>query len=591
MFLFLLLLCGSASPLYNAILYQDTSLLDSNKNQESMYYWNTLAYLNPESEDRYEDLSTKSIEIQRKQAQALFLSQSDPQKILEMYSRTTNSQVQAYLLLAIAKHGDCSHLSQLHDALILSHPLRLPAQTESALYGIGFLAKQSCDFSKEIDIITPMLHSFSTKRRKAAAFALSELKPKWRNPKAIWDATIREPNPKIRSRLVMAAKNTTPSEDLELKWFSDPDMSVRLAAIQTKPASVYLVELLKDQELWVQLETIRALGVRGEDLSRIIDAGATVDAEEQSILSNARRFSQSLVAMEVSEDVGAQTDPKYPTEIRKKALKKMKNPKKLKSFLKDKEPEIRAQAAKQYLTLHPENLDEIISLLENKYPDVVQAALEHIYATKEGALEDSIWNILEQGEPQLVYPALQALSSFRPLRDPQEAKKILDPLFEETNIAILLSVHKLANLMSIDTPSFPWPDDLHKNKYVNIDTDYGRIQVELFVDEAPITCWQWIEQIQDPTYKPVVTNGNSQYLELSTSNTIFDVGERNMLPVEKGSIVFSPVESRIWISMDEHPEDLGSFLVLGKINQGVALLRQLRIQEHIQKISIVPIQP
>lgn len=592
MFLFLFALCSTASPLYNAILYQNTALLKSNKDPEDVYYWNTLARLNPDDDARYEDLSQRSTNAQKNQAQSLILSRSDPQKITEMYARATDPKVQAYLLLAMAKHGDCSILPVLTKALILSHPLRLPPQTEGALYGIGMLATQHpCNFSKEIDLITPMLHSFSTRRRIAAAFALSQLKPTWINPQTIWDATIREPNPNVRSMLVVAAKNTSPSKDTELKWFSDPDMSVRLAAIKAKPDSAYLVELLKDQELWVQLETIHVLGARGENLSRIIEAGATIDAEEKSILGNSRRFAQSLAAMEVSEDISALSDPKYPTEIRKKALRAITSTKTIKRFLKDKEPEIRAQAAKQYLSLHPENLDELMSLLENKHPEVVQAALEHIHRTKEGALEDSIWDLLENGDSVLVYPALQALSSFRPLRDTQEAKSILAPLFKEKSIPILLSVHKLAHLMSIETPLFPWPDDLEKHKYINIDTDYGRIQVELFVEEAPITCWQWIEQVRNPNYKPVITNGNSRYLHLSTLESIFDSGERNVLPVQKGSIVFSPAESKIWIAMNDHPNDLGSYLVLGNVSQGTDFLRQLRIQEHIQKISVVPVKP
>lgn len=590
MFLFLFSLFSAASPLYNAILYQDITLLPSNK--EQMYYWNTLAYLSPENEARYEDLSKESIEVQKNQAQSLFLSSTDPQKIKELYSRATDPQVQAYLLLSIAKHGDCSILPLLHDALILSHPLRLPLQTQSALYGIGLLAKQhSCDFSKEIDIITPMLHSFSTKRRKAAAFALSVLQPQWSNPQAILDATVREPNPDVRARLVMAAKNTKPSPEMERKWFSDPDMRVRLASIRTKPESDLLVELLKDQELWVVLETIRALGVRGENLSRIIDAGANIDAEEKSVLGNSRRFVQSLVAMEVSEDITDLTNPKYPTEIRRKALTKITNAKKIKRFLKDKEPEIRSQAAKQYIKLHPENLDELISLLENKHIEVVQAALEHIYSVQEGALEDSVWSILEQGNPKLVYPALLALSSFTPLRDTQEAQTIIEPFFTSPSVSILLSVHRLAQVMSIETPSFPWPDELNQNKFLNIDTDYGRMQVELFIEDAPITCWQWISQIQNPKYKPIVQDGNHRYLQLSTLEPFFDVGERSMHPVKKGSILYDPAQSKIWISMDEHPEDLGTFLVLGQINQGTDFLRQLRIQERIQKISIAPNKP
>ena len=64
-----------------------------------------------------------------------------------------------------------------------------------------------------------------------------------------------------------------------------------------------------------------------------------------------------------------------------------------------------------------------------------------------------------------------------------------------------------------------------------------------------------------------------------------------MRPIEKGSILYSPKQSQIWISMGDHPKDLGSFLVLGKINQGIKFLRQIRIQEHIQKISIAANKP
>ena len=97
--------------------------------------------------------------------------------------------------------------------------------------------------------------------------------------------------------------------------------------------------------------------------------------------------------------------------------------------------------------------------------------------------------------------------------------------------------------------------------------------------------------MREPKYKALITNGDSRYLQLSTLESIFDVGERNMQPVKQGSIVFSPTESQIWIAMDDHPEDLGRHLVLGKISQGTDILRQLRIQEQIQKIAIVPFSP
>ena len=82
MFLFLFSLC-TASPLYNAILYKDISILESNKDQENIYYWNTLAYLSPENNARYEDLSKESIDVQKNQAKSLFLSDADPLKITE----------------------------------------------------------------------------------------------------------------------------------------------------------------------------------------------------------------------------------------------------------------------------------------------------------------------------------------------------------------------------------------------------------------------------------------------------------------------------------------------------------------------------
>ena len=140
--------------------------------------------------------------------------------------------------------------------------------------------------------------------------------------------------------------------------------------------------------------------------------------------------------------------------------------------------------------------------------------------------------------------------------------------------------------MSIETLNFEWPSDLDEKKNLNIETNYGRLKVELFVQEAPITCWQWTAQAQQKSYKPIILGGNARYIEFSRHEPIFDIGERNMLPVERGSIVFDPKTSKIWLSMEEHPEDLGAFLVIGKVIQGQNILRQLRIQEQIKKISI-----
>ena len=589
MFIFLFSIFIQASPLYDALLYQDTTPLQEYNDLERSTYWIALANINPQDKRLYLDISSTSIKAQRLQAQSFLLAKPEIPYMLNLYSQSTDAQVQASLLLAIAKHGDCDVLPHLHDALLYSHPLRLPTQTESALYGIGILADaQQCDFTKEVDIIIPMLHSFSTKRRKAAAFALSIIQPDWSNPQIIWDATIQEPNPRVRAWLISAAKNTIPPESIELQWFSDPDINVRMEAIKTKPESPFVVELLKDQELWVQLETIRALGKRGEDLRRIIEAGASVDAEEKSIMTNSRRFAQSLIAIEVSANPSKTTASKYPTDIRTKSVSKIMDRKKIKTLLRDKEPEVRVQAARQHLKIHPENLDELMMLLENEHIEVIRVALEHIAKTKEAALEESIWSILQQDTPAIISPALQALSSFTPLKKKEEAASILTPLFDINNAHILLSLHRLAHLLSIDAPPFPWPENLANNTHVNIDTEYGRIQLELFVEEAPITCWQWITQIERINYRPTIINGNQRYIQLSLTESMVDIGERNVRSIVAGSIVFDPHSDskQLWIAMEEHPEDIGSYVVLGQIHQGIEILRQLRIQERTKKISI-----
>jgi HEAT repeat protein len=594
MFLFICSFFIHASPLHDALLYQDVDILLQSNEQEDPQYWRVMANITPQTEHLYSDTSTQSITTQLAQTDALFLSSTDPVRILEVFLRSQESdpEVQGRLLLALAKHGNCSILPYLSQALTISHPLRLPAQTKDALYGLGILAtRESCDFSKEVDLLLPMLHSFSTERRKGAAFALSKIQPKWSDPTAIWKASIREPHPRVRSWLIQSTKNTKPTEELELKWFSDPDQGVRLQTIATHTQSPLLEELLKDNELWVLLETIRALGKRGDDLGQIIKAGANISAEEQSTISYSRKFAQALVAIEASQNLNPKPLLKTnrPTAVRSRAVGKLNKTKLLQKLMNDKEKAVRAKAAQQRIAQNPEDLDLLFSLLDHNQLEVVFAALYNITKNKEGALEESLWSLLSSPNSLLVRRTLEALSSLELLKSREEAEPILQPLFSDRSISILLPLHRIAYALKIEKEEMNWPVDLEEKRQVNITTEYGRMQAELFIEDAPLTCWQWIEQVLRGDHNQLVVDGDHRYLHFAIDQPLYDVGERNMRPIKRGSILYNPnqPDAEIWISMDDHPEDLGDFVVFGQILEGEELLRQLRPQERLKKIDII----
>ena len=591
MFAFLYSMNAFASPIWEAILYQDVTRLPSSPSDNR--YWHALANISPVSEQLYADTTAFPISIQEAQADALFLAESDPQKIREIYERSSSKEahLQAKLIGALAKHGDCSIMPILDSALSMAHPLRLPEQTEAALYGIGLLATQhQCDFSKEIGWILPMLQSFSTPRRKAAAFALSLLQPHWTDPEPIWKATIREPHPLIRSWLVRASTHTNPSEEITLHWYSDPDQRVRQQAMYAQPQSALLPEMLKDEELWVQLNAITALGRNGADLSRIIEAGANINAEEQSTISGNRRFAQTLVAIEASQKV--QTSPlmaiERPTEVRRAATAKITDEKQLKKLLKDKEAPIRSTAAKNLISANPENLDLLLSLLENDFEDVVATTLYSIARNKDVALEESVWNLLTAAQDNSIFRILHTLIALETTKDKEDAEKILSALWEKKRQDILLPLHRLAQSLGVETPDIEWPEIQEIKRSFRIDTEYGELQAELFIEDAPILCAQWIEQIENQVHKQPFVSGNEQYLRIGLKQSLYDIGERNTRPVERGSLLFyrEQEEPEIWIALEEHPLDIGKYVVFGKIVDGEQILRQMRPQERIHKLSI-----
>ena len=590
MFAFLYSLTAFASPVWEAILYQDTTILPSEKQ-----HWQALANITPLSEQLYANISTSPVSEQEAQADALFIAAADPVKIREIYERSssTEPQLQAKLIHALAKNGDCSIMPILDSALRLSHPLRLPEQTEAALYGLGILADhQQCDFSKEIDWILPMLQSFSTPRRKAAAFALSVIQPQWENPEEIWKATIREPHPLIRSWLVRASTHSNPSEEMALHWFSDSDQKVRQQAIDAQPQSALLPELLKDEELWVQLHAITALGANGANLSRIIEAGANIDAEEQSMVSQNRRFAQSLVAIEASQQVHTSSllSTERPTEIRRAAASKVKEERQLKKLLADKEASVRSAAARNLIKTNPENLDLLLSLLESDFPDVVSTTLYNIASEQEGALDESIWNLLPTAQDNNIARILHTLIALESTKEKEEAEILFSPLWEKKRLDILLPLHRLARSLRIDAPSFEWPETQNLKTSFRIETEYGELQADLFTEEAPIICWQWIEQLEQQIHKQPLIRGDAQYLTIELKQPLYDIGERNTRPVERGSLLFDPQEEEpaIWIAREDHPLDRGKYVVFGKIVDGEHILRQLRPQERIKKMMLLP---
>ena len=78
MFLFNCSFLLHASPLYDALLYQDVNILLASNNQKETQYWRIMANITPQAEELYADTSTEPTTIQMAQAEALFLSPADP---------------------------------------------------------------------------------------------------------------------------------------------------------------------------------------------------------------------------------------------------------------------------------------------------------------------------------------------------------------------------------------------------------------------------------------------------------------------------------------------------------------------------------
>ena len=173
---------------------------------------------------------------------------------------------------------------------------------------------------------------------------------------------------------------------------------------------------------------------------------------------------------------------------------------------------------------------------------------------------------------------------------PEESKPLLQPIFQDTSLSILLPLHRISYSLGLDLEQISWPNELTQTKQLQINTEHGVLQFELFIDQAPVTCWQWTTQVLRGDHNQVMITGDYRYLHIPIDQPVYNIGERNALPVQKGSLLFDPTQfnAEVLIAMEDHPEDLGRFVVFGQLIDGEHLLRHLRPHEHITNMDIIP---
>ena len=204
-------------------------------------------------------------------------------------------------------------------------------------------------------------------------------------------------------------------------------------------------------------------------LTRIIEAGATIDAEEESSIHNSRKFAHALVAIESSSQVNFDLllQSNRPTAVRARAAAKLSDDNRLQELLKDKESTVRTEAAKRLLKNNPEDINILLSLLEHPKLEAAFAALESIIQTKEGAIEDTLWTQqLNSPNSLLVRRTLEALSVLELIKAPEEAEALLRPIFKDTSLSILLPLNRIVRSLGLNTEEISWPEDLKQKRQI-----------------------------------------------------------------------------------------------------------------------------
>ncbi|MEC7986592.1 MAG: hypothetical protein VX278_15605 [Myxococcota bacterium] len=558
-------------------------------------FWNAVVQASPASPLLYAPLRDSAVSIRLARAQALFLNQSDASEIQRLYDEENDPDIQATLLLALGKHGNCQHLPTLERALTESSPIRLPPRTKASLYALALLAeKNECDYQKSFDLIFPMINSFSTDRRKGASYALAEFNqtmPSLEQKDLLHKATLREPNPSIRANLVAASKYTNPTASLQKEWFSDTAREVRMAAMEHYPNNPLVVQLLKDNDLAVQQKAIETLGKTGGNLQRLIDSGANIDAEQKARISNSRLFSQSLHALQYStiSDLSPYWKTDRPTAVRRIAVSKVKDSNRLREIIdNDTEPEVQIAATKRLLSLNPENLTLLSELLEHPKINVQRETMYFLQAHPEGALEQQLWSLLESNNTLIAEGALGCLSRLELDIAPEEAQRYIENIAGMKGFNTLLPLRRISNQLQREAPPIPWPKDIERIQQATLQTERGDLHMELYPQLSPLAVWSFADLVENGEYDNLPLLVEDGFLTLGPSHPFNIFTERNFKPVRKGSIILDtdPIRPRLRISLRDQPLRKGDFIVIGQIVDGLAFLDNIRSEERSKQVKI-----
>lgn len=594
--LILSLALAKPQSLHEAALYQEAHRIEKQlTNPTSLRAWNVIGNFQKTPSLLYQDLINHSFEVREARANAVYVSNSNPQKIQMLFQQESDPRIQAILLKALGKNGDCSHMPIMENALSESSPIRLPPRTKAALDALAHLAqREDCSYQTAINLIIPMLSSFSKQRREGAARALSLIKPSQLSPvqkNLLYEATQREPNPSIRANLIRAVAQTNPTNELQFNWFSDPATPVRIAAIETYPNNPLVLELLKDNELPVQLKAIEILGKKGEHLNKLISSGATIDVEQKARIGNTRQFAQAIHALKHSKniDLNPYLNPERPTIIRRIATSKLEDLDQLQKLRnEDSEPEVQMAATKRMLELNPEDLKLLSELLNHPKRHVQHQTLYHLQENPEGALEQQLWQLLQSNNTLTIQNTLACLSLLELSLSKEEALPYVEPLQKSTNLNTLIPLHKILRQLNIEHKPIEWPKNIENIRQATIKTKRGDLHIELFPQYAPLSVWNFADLVENGDYDNKPFFLEDDFLSIGPKEPLNIVPERNIVPIKKGTIVLrkNPIHSQLFISLKEAPFLSGDYTVIGQITDGINLLRNIRSEERSDQVII-----
>ena len=553
-------------------------------------------------------------------AEALLLTPRSSKLTAKLLESEKSPAVRATLLLALAKHG-----KQYDIKVLLSHikpkPLHLdllqnPKETAAALHGLGMMLAIHKDkeqikntvFSGQSDIIQ-QLNSPHTTVRQAAAFVLSLLQPRDSDSKKqLQKKSVELPSPNARSWLIKAIQD--PNSEVIKKWYQDPSPQVRRAAIQLHPMQPYLSESTQDRTTLVRLTAIEKLASQGVVLSSFIEQGATIDEQQKYRANLENQFIEAVYAIRYLLPQSIDPTPflrsDRPTLIRTAAIRHIEDQDKLLELAtKDLEVDVKKAAAKELLT-RENKLFYLERLLKTNDPILQTIALSTLYQTPYVALEDQIWDILQNTTNiHVEIAALQALATIEKKGLSRKNKTFIEKnirKWDSTNShAIYKSVKIIRNGRNLAPVKFSLDENwqpLDKTLVsAIIKTKYGNIIVELWPHIAPTTVSNFAKLTEEGYYNGqkfhrviadfVAQTGESRYEHPGW--TIKD--ELSAKQFQKGTLGMALFDrdtggSQFFITLSPQPHLVGEYPAFGKVVQGLHILDQIKPHDIIEKILL-----